>query len=176
MDIPEILKNKYFIYTISIIIVVVIAVYFTSKQDSDIEDDDQSTNRINEIDQNMKHYMGDYWPYLLCVIFLLVIIVLFMVNRMMSSTETNLVNIDETKRKYLVGVLIAFIIFFSVCVVVVASNSYINDVSSTSNNLANKTKLENDRKQHVQIAALLTVAFIFLVIGTQWIYSKYKRK
>ena len=174
MTLPTFLKNKYFLYSVSIIIILSIALYFTTKQ-NEIDNTESSTDRISEIDRVMRHYLGDYWTYVVVIIFILISIVLFMTQKMLSSTTTNLIDINESKRKILIMFMIAAIIFFSVCVVIVSSNSYINDTQSDTVDWANKDQLKEDRKQYVQIAVLLTVSFILLTLATQWIYKKYKQ-
>lgn len=174
MTLPTFLTNKYFLYSVSIIIILSIALYFTTKQ-NEIDNTESSTDRISEIDRVMRHYLGDYWTYVVVIIFILISIVLFMTQKMLSSTTTNLIDINESKRKILIMFMIATIIFFSVCVVIVSSNSYINDTQSDTVDWANKDQLKEDRKQYVQIAVLLTVSFILLTLATQWIYKKYKQ-
>ena len=172
----SIFKNTKIIWSLIILGVVsmiLLAAFFTSKRNDSINQTESSKSRIDEINDNMTAYMGEFWPYILIVFYILFFTLVYMVFVLAKNTEVKLTNIDESRRRILIWVLIIFIILFCVSMTVIASNSYINNIQKDFIYDSDKDEAKDQRTNFVMAMSLSVVSFIIFILLTRWLYKKY---
>lgn len=151
-----------------VVVLIVIFTLYTASKPSDINPTKQSQDRLTTLQEVLRFRFGVWWPYMLFIIFLLVIaLVLSLYANALKSTLT--INITDKYAHRLLNLGIAFFILFTVAMVMFGVNAYISQKSpDIPNYIAN-----HKRKQIVLIAGLVTFISFFAILGLHaWWVSK----
>lgn len=162
---------------ILIISTILVSVFYTSKQSSNIPDEVDSDTRNKNINETFTEFMGSQWPYMIIIFYVLFVIIGVLLYLFLTKTNEVNININDKLGKILKIVLIIFIILLVIAITGVSALSYIKDEQHSNQELSEYDKEQNEekRKQFVIICVSVVVVLIVMIFMTKFLIDKIKK-
>jgi len=158
---------------------ILVAVFYTSKQEITPLEKDSDRDRLNDVNDTFTAYMGQDWPYTLMIIYILVgLLCAFIYMYIGKTSEQTTLNISEKYSKILGITFLVLIVCFCVLVSVIAANSYMNDIQDDDQEMSEYTKEDNKekRQQYVTVIGLVVLATFIMFFLTKYMIKKVFKK
>jgi hypothetical protein len=165
------------ILLILLIVVELVGYFILRKKDVGILPDQQSTQRIQTINQVLMSYFGNNWPEVLLAFGLLILLILglFLV---ITKKDVEVNDTDKTY-KWLNITGIGFLVILTVAVLFAIYRMYTETQKVKTRTDPNSQIIDDQKKQLIQLFVII-VALIFLILiilgGGLWGYKKLKTK
>jgi len=176
MDLSDTTKNILIYGTISILIFLVVIMTLVSyKKGGNGSSDDASSNRIKAINRIMTELFGIRWPYTLLFIYVLLLTLLYLSNRSITSSDTTGTKTHNNSNMslWLNRITVVFIIMFSLSILYLASERYLHG----KNDGAEEDYINPARsKSLINMFTVLLMLFLIIIIIRRIVMGKNKGK
>lgn len=173
-------KKNIIIIAIGIVILlttILTSVFYTSKQENSIQKTDESDDRNTNISQTFTEFMGEYWPYLLLMLYILFAIISLLIYLLIvNKNEPTTINVSDKTGKILNISLISVGVLAALAITGLSASAYINDVQNNKN-ISPYEEADNkkQRTEFIQVILLVTIVLIALTFATKFLINFLKK-
>lgn len=153
------------------------SVFYTSKKENSIVETEESTSRNKNINQTFTEFMGEYWPYLMIMFYILFAIIAIIIYVLLVKTDQPVtINVSDKTGKILNISLISVGILAVLAIVGLSASAYINDVQNNKN-ITPYEEEENKQKRDdfVKVLVLVTIVLIGITFASKFLLKFFKK-